>query len=166
MTTLQYFLPFALAPLAVGAALVGAMMIGRRFMTSVCLAIGLASLVMPAGAVDFSQKFTQMDGHPFADEVKNPEASTLRSFAVTALTAAFPDEQNLSTDEKLSRYVLAKRIRDSKGDLPLTVEETALLKMVLGKALQAPMFLGQAFEMLDPASVRKAEGTPISAPKK
>lgn len=105
-----------------------------------------------AHAIDFDATITQIDGMPFPDG--KPEDSQLRKVVVNALLAQYPDEQNLEPPKKMERYFLAKKIQESRGDLQLTAEETALVKTLVAKGYPT-LIVGQAWLLLDPASVKK-----------
>ena len=78
---------------------------------------------------------------------------TLAVIAENALLQAYSDEQNLSGEEKIKRYALARKIADNpKTDL--SAEEIALLKKLIAKSYN-PLITGQSWHMLDPASVPK-----------
>ena len=98
--------------------------------------------------VNVEQKFVDLDGNEIKH--KGDEALTLGIVASEALTAAFGDEQNLSGDEKVTRFLLAVKMRRSKDGLPvdITVEEAALAKKCIGKAY-SPIIVGQAFPLLN-----------------
>ena len=106
----------------------------------------------PALALDFTQPLTTLSGQPFTDP-DSKVTITLATIAENALLQAYPDEQNLSGEEKLKRYTLARKIEDNKQKAELSAEEIALLKKLIAK-LYNPLILGQSWKMLDPASVK------------
>ena len=107
----------------------------------------------PALALDFTQPLTTLSGQPFTDP-DSKVTITLATIAENALLQAYPDEQNLSGEEKLKRYTRARKIEDNKQKAELSAEEIALLKKLIAK-LYNPLILGQSWKMLDPASVPK-----------
>ncbi len=117
-------------------------------------ALVLAALVAvwssSASAIDFTQILTDLDGKP----VKNSEIEvTLGAAATHALLTPFPDEQNLSGEEKVKRFLLATKVREAK-DVKLTIDELNMIKKLVGKAY-APLLVGRIWEIIDPASVEK-----------
>lgn len=116
----------------------------------------MASLTCAAGAVDFSTKFTQIDGTPFLDANGKPDEkpATLGTVAVNALLANYPDEQNLPADEKVKRFVLAEKIQVHPTDALINVDDIALIKKLIAKGYPT-LVVGQAWRLLDPASVPK-----------
>ena len=97
--------------------------------------------------INFDTEFKDMEG----EVIKQPSGknATLRGAAVDALLAQFQDEQNLSGEEKLKRWTLAKHIVKSK-DAPceVTAEDISLIKKLIAKAYGA-LVVGQAWEILE-----------------
>ena len=94
--------------------------------------------------VNFGKVLVDFDGAAISAKDKNE--AVLRGVAVDALLAIYQDEQNLSGEEKLKRYILAEKVYKKEDDL--TVEEIALLKKLIGKAY-APLIVGQAWKILE-----------------
>lgn len=107
----------------------------------------------PALAIDFTQPITTLDGHPFKDPSGQVADVTLAVIAENALLQAYSDEANLSGEDKIKRYALARRIADNPK-LELSAEDIALLKKLIAKSYN-PLITGQSWKMLDPASVPK-----------
>lgn len=124
-----------------------------RLLFGIIVALATWAVLTPAPAADFSIALTQLSGEPFRDASGTVQETTLGTVAEVALLASYPDEANLSGEEKVRRYMLAKRIRSAKGDLALTAEEIALVKKLIARAFN-PLITGQAWALLDPASVR------------
>ena len=96
--------------------------------------------------INFDQELKTLDDQPIISESKGV---TLKSAAVNALLAIYPDEQNLSGEEKAKRYVLATRIYANSGDKPdLSLEDIVLIKKLIGKAY-GPLIVGQSFQILE-----------------
>ena len=72
---------------------------------------------------------------------------TFKTVALNALLASFPDEQNLSGEDKFKRYQLAMKI-NANSEVELSVEEAALIKQLVGKGF-APLVVGRMFEMIE-----------------
>lgn len=87
-------------------------------------------------------------------QVLGTEDMTLREVCLAALQANFDDEKNLSATEKVSRYSLATDIFKAKDSLDLASEEITLLKKLIGKGFTM-LIVGQAYELLDPDSVKQ-----------
>ena len=88
----------------------------RRRTTAI--AVGVASFAValaatPALAVDFTQSLTALDGKPLIGQDGKPTSMTLGQVAEDALTASYPDEQNISGAEKTKRYVIAQYIYET-----------------------------------------------------
>ena len=97
--------------------------------------------------IDFSAVLTDLDGNPMKDGEND---ATLGRIATNALLLPYQDEQNLSGEDKLKRFMLAGKARGPAVEL--TVEEIALAKRLIGKAY-GPLVVGRAWALLDPASV-------------
>jgi len=97
--------------------------------------------------IDLTQELRDFDGRPMSDS-ENGKPTTLGTICSRALLAIFPDEQNLSGEQKFQRYKLAMKL--AENDRPdLKAEEIADLKKLIGKAFSA-MVVGRCWEMLDP----------------
>lgn len=117
--------------------------------------LALATLICaaaPAMALDMTRPIVPLTGKTFAGPDGKPATLTLGTVAADALLMPFPDEKGLDAKQKVERYELAKRIVEDPAHVTLTVEETALIKKLIGNAYSAGV-VGPAFEMLDPASV-------------
>ncbi len=131
-----------------------------------------------AAPIDFSFELTQLDGKPFTgtgdmtDQERavvapllargytlgKPEKTTLGSVAINSLL--YPVQGDDPT-EKMKKYGLALKIQDATANklqehskVDLTVDELKMVKDAIGK-LQTPLIVGQAWRVLDPASVPK-----------
>jgi len=100
-------------------------------------------------ALDFTAVLTDLDNAPL---VTDQIPLTLSKIATTALLTPFQDEQNVSGEEKVRRFLLATKVREAT-DVQLTTEEVALIKKLIAKAY-APLIVGRAYQLLDPASVK------------
>ena len=118
----------------------------------VAVVITLLSAV-PAMAIDFTRPMTTLDGKPFKDPSGQITDVTLAVIAENALLQAYSDETNLSGEDKIKRYTLARKIADNPKT-ELSAEEIALLKKLIAKSYN-PLITGQSWKMLDPASVPK-----------
>lgn len=95
--------------------------------------------------LDMTQQLVGLDGQGLE---ANGEPITLRRVCCQALTAVFPDEQNLEGEAKVKRYELARRIYgDDAVELP--AEDVVMLKRLVAK-MYGPLIVGQAWRMLDP----------------
>lgn len=126
--------------------------------------------------IDFNTPILDMDDEQIMDDTKTPSIPTdLARLAVTSLMVPFPDEQNLSGDDKASRFLLALRIKQSTKDmLPIDVtpEEVSLIKKLIAKGF-GPLPVGRAFAILNQDSsnpgllsavVKKKNGKAIGVP--
>jgi len=75
------------------------------------------------------------------------ERFSLKQACVNALLAN-NDEVKVSGTEKFNRYELAKKIKDSKGVVDLTVEELSLLKTLIGDSYTT-LIAGQCWNLLE-----------------
>lgn len=73
---------------------------------------------------------------------------TLKDACFQALGATFPDEQNLSGEEKFKRYELYQKIKGGTDPVELVAEDVALLKKLTGKAYGA-LIVGQCWNLLE-----------------
>ena len=66
---------------------------------------------------------------------------------VNSLLANFPDEHNLSGEEKVKRYALAIKVHQN-ADPDLSVDDLSLIKKLVGKMYSA-LIVGQMWEILE-----------------
>jgi hypothetical protein len=94
--------------------------------------------------VPFATVLKDLDGV----DLQNGESTvTLGTVAVQALLSPFPNEQDISGEEKMKRYELALRVRQTpEEDFP--VDEIAKIKTLIGK-IYTPVVVGQAWKLLD-----------------
>ena len=94
----------------------------------------------------FGKGFKDLDGEEIPD-VKGKTA-TLRGLAIDALLAQYQDEQNLGGEEKLKRWELASKIKNSPDPVEVSAEEVVLIKKLVGKAYGV-LVVGQAWKYLE-----------------
>jgi hypothetical protein len=96
--------------------------------------------------------FTQ--GVPATKDTKEVPAvyATVGKMTIEALMATYKDEENLSGEDKLKRWQLAVRVKNSSatGTIQMTAEEVSLVKKLIGKAYGI-MIVGQVWELLEGA---------------
>src|SRR5437764_299830 len=131
------------------------------------VAVALLALAIATGAaaqgkphtIDMTVVLRNEAGTPAIDEYdfiptrelprcENCPPLTLGHAIAHALFAQFPDERDLSAEQKWARGALAMRARDAK-DAALSAEEVAVVKRLLAK-LYGPIVVVQAFPLLDP----------------
>jgi len=76
------------------------------------------------------------------------EPFTLKTACFNVLGATIKGEENLSGKDKMKRFELAMKIKDS-GEINLTSEEITLLKELIGK-MYGTLIVGRCYEILDP----------------
>lgn len=117
--------------------------------------IALLLTTTSAFAIDFGKVFTDDDGKPLCsaetkDNAPCPQDKvlTLRMASRNALRASFPDERDISGDEKYKREELGQGLVGA-NDIKLKAEDIALIKKLIAK-LYTPMVVYQAWNTLDP----------------
>lgn len=118
------------------------------------LAVILFAAPAFAGEVDFSTILTNEDNAPIPDctttDCAGKPPLTLGRLAMHVLAANFPDEQNLSGEEKFKRGELALRVYKG-GKVNISVEEAALVKKLVAKGY-GPLIILKSWPMLDGAT--------------
>jgi len=74
--------------------------------------------------------------------------ATVRGVCIEALLATYNDEAQLAGEEKLKRWELAVKIKNAVDPVEITVEETSLIKLLVGKAY-SPLVVGQVWKILE-----------------
>ena len=115
--------------------------------------LALLLLAAPANAVDFSKVVMDDEGKPICMEaVREGECppdkiATLGRVVRIALYTTFPDEQNLSGEEKYKRGELAQGLAGA-GDTKVKLEDLLVMKKVVGK-LYGPGVVKPAWDLLE-----------------
>jgi hypothetical protein len=136
----------------------------KLLMIAACAAV----LASPAWAIDgLNKPLTDEAGNPAPDiqapdekgectfeqpgqPAKRVRCMRARDAMFHALLFGFPDESQLSGEDKYKRGVLAGRIHDVNGDsLPLVTDEVQTIKKVVGK-LYSPWYVRQVYDVVDP----------------
>jgi hypothetical protein len=117
-------------------------------MKMLMIVISVFAVSVSVHAADFSVPLLDFDGKVIDDGTPEKKPFTLGAAAIRALMATFPDEVSITPLEKFRRAMLASKIHDN-ADLVVNVEDTALLKNLIGKAF-APMIVYRAWPLLDP----------------
>ena len=125
---------------------------------SVTLA-GLSAAAAPPGhTIDMTMVLQDEAGKPAKDtlvseakgdrDCANCPNLTLGAAVAHSLFATYPDERELSGEDKWARARLAQRVKEDKA-AALTANEVTLIKRLLAKAY-GPIVLLQAYPVLDP----------------
>ena len=122
----------------------------RLFLSGAMLIAALSA----AYAIDFSSPITQLNGEPFVGQDGKTMNTTLAIVAENALLASYQDEQNLSGEDKVKRFVLARKIHENEKNVELTADEITLIKKLIAKSYN-PLITGESWRILDPASIPK-----------
>ena len=96
--------------------------------------------------VIFERELKDLDGNDIPDQQGKP--TTLRNIATNSIVAMFQDEKNIGGEEKLKRWDLALKVKNTSDPVSLTVEELALVKNMVAKAY-GTLIVGQAWKMLE-----------------
>jgi hypothetical protein len=92
---------------------------------------------------DLSKPLFDRAGHALAD-AHGPV--TLATAIATALDTVANDKEPLTGAEKMRRYRLASRILDAPDAVPLTLEDAALCKALVGDGY-GPLIVGQIWSV-------------------
>ena len=101
--------------------------------------------------INFDTILTNLNGQALKDEKDEP--TSLKTVAVNALMQPYPDERELSGEDKLKRFSIALLIQPG-GDIDLNAEQVSLIKKLIGK-LYTPLIVGRAYPLLDPPADAK-----------
>lgn len=101
--------------------------------------------------VDFSQPICDLSGQPVHPDPKSEAVMTLASVAVNSILMPRQSDANLSGEDKVKRFKLAKRIHDANEPLEINIEEAALLKSLIADS-HTTLVASQALLAIDSAS--------------
>lgn len=106
-------------------------------------------------SINFNAPLKDLDGKVITDKVLDHEdkvnlvKATLGRVAANALLAVTDEDKNMTGETKVKRYDLAMKVINGKAD-KLKAEDISEIKKAIGKTY-APLIVGQAWRMLDPA---------------
>lgn len=92
--------------------------------------------------VKINQVLKDVDGTPIT---MNNKPYTLGDVCIASLLTPLQEDTEKTKWEK---YEIFKKIKESKNEVELTIEEIALVKKCIGK-FQPPLVMGQCWEMLE-----------------
>lgn len=92
--------------------------------------------------VGYDDRPLKMDASPNAPD------STLKAVVYQALTVSLPGDEGQTKEAKYSFYKLAKKVKNSQGELDLTVEQLGIIKDRVAKAYP-PLIIGQVYEFIE-----------------
>ncbi len=95
--------------------------------------------------VDFSSIILDMEKNPVKEGDKDV---TLGMVACQALLATYPNETDISGDEKVRRFRLAE-VAVAGGAQDVKIEDVTMLKKLIALAY-APLVVGRAYDIIDP----------------
>jgi hypothetical protein len=94
--------------------------------------------------IKLNQELLDAEGKSIPAGLNKPKLY-LKDVCISSLLAPIQgDEEKV----KLDKYDIYKKFRDAKQEVELMAEEIATTKKAIGK-LQAPLIMGQAFEMIE-----------------
>jgi hypothetical protein len=93
--------------------------------------------------IKVNQKIKDAEGNEIT--LQGKPAMTLRDVIVNSILT--PDQGD-DEKKKWEKYEIFKKIKESKNEVELTIEEIALVKQCIGK-FQPPLVMGQCWEMLE-----------------
>ncbi len=114
--------------------------------------------------IDMLQHLKSLEPDEFIKDAPDGSPVSLRSVCTMALNGG--DQRDVTEKDKLERFFLAQKI-SLVGKVELTADEIVLLKRLVGAFPHyGPLIVGRVFEILDPASMPKAEEPPKKKPLK
>lgn len=94
--------------------------------------------------IDFDAVLLDLKGEIMKD---GDAPVSLKTVAVNALFAPFPDEREIDGTEKAKRFNLGLRI-DVGGEVEVSAEEVSLVKKLIGKAYPV-LIVGRAYQLIE-----------------
>ena len=112
--------------------------------------------------IDFKkQVFKNLADEPILKQDPTPEdpkRETQLSMAELIQAELLREDPSGTPTERFESYLLAKRIKASKGEMDLTIEELGTIKKISGKNPN-PLVLGRIWDLLE--SIGEKESLPI-----
>lgn len=107
--------------------------------------------------VDLEQKILSIDDQEIIPPGENDPLTLKRAF-VSALQNNYPDEQNLTGDEKFSRFTLALRIHKAKEPMDLKLNEVSKIKELTNKCFGTLVYARVHMMLEEAAGAKPIEG--------
>lgn len=117
----------------------------KNFLKITCV---LLAMTVSSRAADFDVRIVNLDGTPLTAEKGKEVELTVRTTAIEGLMTPYPDEQNVTIEEKMRREDLARKILAKDTD-KITSEDIALIKRLINKRYPSPLIVGQAARALE-----------------
>lgn len=92
-----------------------------------------------------NQVLKTLDGEPIGEKDKK---FTVKNAIIESLLATYQDEKEVSQAVKMERWVLAKKIHNSKDVIDLTIEEASTIKTLVFKGY-GTLIAGQVADLLE-----------------
>jgi hypothetical protein len=105
-------------------------------------------LTVPALAVDFESRITELDGSAPVDDKGQPVVLTVGRVCINALMQPQTGDDSENGEDKIKRAVLAERIF-KKEEVKLTSEEIAMIKKRVNRGYSSPLVVRQVWEALE-----------------
>ena len=108
-------------------------------------------------SINFDDTFKDLDNQTITDRKLELDGTitettaTLGRVSANALLAMADSDRDMTGDVKVKRYDLAMKV--VRGETVLKAEDIAIIKSAIGKHY-APLIVGQAWRMLDPAEIK------------
>lgn len=110
--------------------------------------------------INFGANILDLERKPLIMEEK---PATLGLVSCMALLGVYPDERELSADQKIKRFRLAEAASKG-GEQDVRVDDVALLKKLIAKGFGA-LVVGRAFDIIEPPlEVENAKQIPSASP--
>jgi hypothetical protein len=122
-------------------------MMNRKLFVGALFWLALFSTAL-AASIDFMQPMIDLTGQPIPTSQTDKTPVTLGDVAATALLNSYPDERDITGDEKVKRFDLAVLAKGGKP-VDLTAENVAKIKQLIAKSY-GPLIVGRAYAILDP----------------
>ena len=101
--------------------------------------------------VAFSKAICDLAGNPVKPDPNSDSVMRLSSVAVNGILMPRQSDANLSGEDKVKRFKLAKRIHDASEPLDISVEDAALLKALIADS-HTTLVASQALLLIDPTA--------------
>ena len=105
--------------------------------------------------LNLNKNILDLEGKEVSEKVKDSDGNivdrkiSIDQLIVSSLMNTYQDDDKSSGEDKLTRFDLALKIKNSKGDIELSTEDITFIKKYTKKGLLSPLAFARTNEALE-----------------
>ena len=97
--------------------------------------------------LNVTNKIIGIDGTPLKTSPEDNTEATFKSVMINALLGTYKDEEKLSGEDKVSRYILSTKLQKCLGEFEFSSSDVELIKKLINK-MYGPYIVGLIWSLL------------------